>query len=229
MIVRAITVLTAVLFLAGAGTVGQTKDAQVVSDRQLSSYLLNAAKQQVKLERKYVDKKCPSARKAIVYYRGRTWESQRELRIALTPTTYPERKPGRCAYLRWRAKKWVTEARNARKQLEQFWNGSPYQIAKHIVYSIFPKETAAAALSVVDCETGGTYDESAYNGSTGVSGYFQIHPGNRGRVFHWRGKTLILDSSRLFDPWYNTTVAAFMSSGGKNWREWHCQPFRGVG
>jgi len=144
------------------------------------------------------------------------------------PTLYPERRANACAYKRWVAKRWQTRARNHYDQLQRLL-ANPYMLARVIVYSIFPRSTAAAALSVVGCETGETYDESAHNSSTDVRGYFQVDSGNHGRVFHWNNQTLVLNSDRLYDPWYNTKVAVFMTKGGVYWNEWHCQPFVGTG
>lgn len=171
---------------------------------------------------------CKSAEKAIKFYRARTWEHEYMLGETKSPTFYPERKKGACAYKKFVARKWVGNAKRNRKALDRLMQ-SNYGYARYIVYSTFPRSTAAAALSVVDCETGGTFDRWAHNSTTDVRGYFQVDSGNGGRVFHYRGETLTLDSSRLYDPWYNTRVALFMTSGGVNWGEWHCQPFVGIG
>jgi hypothetical protein len=105
---------------------------------------------------------------------------------------------------------------------------SSYSRAKQIVYSIFPKETAAAAMRVVACETGNTFSPWAYN-SSGASGYFQILTGNHGRVFNYAGQYFRLvvwnqGKNQLFNPWYNTKAAFYMSRGGYDWHEWSCQP-----
>ena len=105
---------------------------------------------------------------------------------------------------------------------------SAYEKAKRIVYAVFPQATEAAALRVVGCETGYTYYERSYN-SSGASGYFQILTGNHGRVFKYAGKKFRLNvwnqgRNRLFDSWYNTRAAYFMSAGGYDWHEWTCQP-----
>ena len=107
-----------------------------------------------------------------------------------------------------------------------------YGQAKRIIYSVFPRATAAAALRVVGCETGYTYSAYSYN-SSGASGYFQILTGNHGRTFSYRGKWFKLNvwrdpvhriGNKLFNAWYNATAAYYMSRGGYDWHEWVCQP-----
>lgn len=194
------------------------------------TYLRKAAGEQKELEVRYAEAKktCNPSRRAIVFYRSKTWEHQYFLGNELFPTLYPERKKGQCGYKKFVAEKWQARAYRHRIELERF-KRTNYGMARFIVYSTFPPSTAPAALSVVGCETGNTYDEWAHNTTTDVRGYFQVDSGNGGRVFYWRGKKLVLDSSRLYDPWYNTLVAVFMTSGGVDWREWHCQPFIGIG
>lgn len=99
-----------------------------------------------------------------------------------------------------------------------------YEKARRIINAVFPDATQAAALRVVGCETGGTYDEWASN-IEGASGWFQVLQGNAGRVLYYRGRTLVIPSgARLFLPWTNTRVALFLSHGGTDWREWQCKP-----
>jgi hypothetical protein len=100
---------------------------------------------------------------------------------------------------------------------------SQYEKAKRIVYTVFPRATAPAALRIVGCETGYTYSERSYN-SSGATGYFQILTGNHGRYFTYAGKGFRLNAKRLLDPWYNTRAAYFMSAGGYDWHEWSCRP-----
>jgi hypothetical protein len=110
-------------------------------------------------------------------------------------------------------------------------SASSYQRAKKIVYSIFPSDTEAAALRVVGCETGGTYNEWSYN-SSGASGYFQILQGNAGRRLYdaptWDSRSklgiVIPSGHALFLPWTNTKVAYYLSKGGHDWHEWTCRP-----
>lgn len=117
-----------------------------------------------------------------------------------------------------------------------------YQQAKRIVYATFPDDTQDAALRVVACETGNTFQPWSYN-SSGASGYFQVLTGNAGRVLYYKwpngryeqlkirgwekikkhGKTIAV-VNRLFNPWYNAKVALFLSSGGHDWGEWSCKP-----
>jgi hypothetical protein len=88
---------------------------------------------------------------------------------------------------------------------------SAYSRARHIVYSVFPRATAPAALRVVRCETGGTFSPWAHNRS-GASGLFQIMP------FH------VASPRRLFEPWFNARVALRLSHGGRDWSPWVCRP-----
>jgi Lysozyme like domain len=105
---------------------------------------------------------------------------------------------------------------------------SNYERAKRIIYATFPRDTEAAALRVVGCETGDTYSPSSYN-SSGASGYFQILTGNHGRTFSYQGRRFRLNvwtggRNQLFNPWYNAKAAYYMSSGGHDWDEWTCKP-----
>jgi hypothetical protein len=117
-----------------------------------------------------------------------------------------------------------------------------YQQAKRIVYATFPADTEAAALRVVGCETGYTYQPWSYNRS-GASGLFQVLTGNAGRVLTYRWPNgryerltirgwervkkhgrVVGSVNRLLEPWYNAKVALFLSKGGHDFHEWSCQP-----
>jgi hypothetical protein len=96
-----------------------------------------------------------------------------------------------------------------------------YRVARYIVYATFPDSTQHRALGVVGCETGGIYNKGATNRSSGTRGYFQVHPGNDDRVIKWVGHgSITIDKDRLYDPWYNSKVALYMSKGGTDWHEW---------
>lgn len=71
---------------------------------------------------------------------------------------------------------------------------------------------APAAIRVVACETGGTFNARAV-GRAGERGLFQIHPVH----FSWA------QPARLFDPVWNSRVAYRLSRGGTNWRPWSCR------
>lgn len=95
-----------------------------------------------------------------------------------------------------------------------------YQQAKKIIYATFPKSTENSALRIAGCETGHTYSQWA-TGKAGEKGYFQIHPSNNRRSLYWKGNFVgRIMFSRLYNPWYNSKVALYMSEGGKDWHEW---------
>lgn len=99
-----------------------------------------------------------------------------------------------------------------------------YATAKKIIYSVFPASKAAYAMRIAGCETGMTYSRWA-TGSAGERGYFQIHPGNAGRALYdpRTGKRVgSIEFKKLYQPWYNTWVAYYMSNGGTRWSEWTC-------
>jgi hypothetical protein len=99
-----------------------------------------------------------------------------------------------------------------------------YSRARHVVYSVFPRTTAPAALRVLGCETGHRYNANAYNSRSGATGYFQVLQGNAGRVLFLRGYgTLRIVGHLLWNPWYNARVALFLSRGGRDWHEWSCR------
>lgn len=215
------------LMAASATNSKPPQDGPKLANKELVSQFFQAARQQEQLEAKFVQG-CPSARKAIIFYRSRTWEHQDMQGKTRHPTYYPERKRQACQYKKFVAKKWSKRSRVERKQLERLMS-SNYGFAKVVVNATFPVTTRKAALSVVGCETGSTYSRYAHNSTTDVRGLFQIDSGNGGRIFYYNRERLVLNSSRLYDPWYNAKVALFMTNGGKDWDEWHCQPFVGIG
>jgi hypothetical protein len=88
-----------------------------------------------------------------------------------------------------------------------------YTRARHVIYTVFPPATAPAALRVVRCETGGTFNPRARNRS-GASGLFQV-------IARWHPW---VNARRLFDPDYNAKVALRISHGGTTWDAWECRP-----
>ncbi len=101
-----------------------------------------------------------------------------------------------------------------------------YEQARRIVYAVFPDSTQDRALSVVGCETGGTYKAWAKNPRSGALGWFQFVPGNHGRLISWGRWSLRVDYFRMWQPWYATRAALILSAGGTNWGEWsaECRP-----
>ena len=68
------------------------------------------------------------------------------------------------------------------------------------------------ALSIVRCETGGTFSQYVV-GSAGEVSWWQFHPIH----FGW------LDEARaVADPRYATSIAYRMSRGGSDWSPWTC-------
>jgi hypothetical protein len=100
---------------------------------------------------------------------------------------------------------------------------SNYAKAKKIIYAVFPNSTEAGALKVAGCETGYTYSPHS-TGSAGERGYFQIHPSNASRALYdpkTKKSAGKIQFNKLYQPWYNTWVAYYMSNNG-NWGEWTC-------
>ena len=100
--------------------------------------------------------------------------------------------------------------------------------AQRVVYTIFPRGTRRSAMLVVKCETGHTFDRWATNRSSRTASLFQVHPGNHGTRWTWKGHgTFTIDSNRLYNAWYNAQAALYMSEGGENWGQWDpvCHPF----
>jgi hypothetical protein len=87
----------------------------------------------------------------------------------------------------------------------------PHFGVKGIICSIFGSH-CNEALSVVACETGGTFNPNIVNPSSGAAGLWQLMP------FHWVGKF------SPFDPWVSTQYAYGLSNGGTNWGPWVCKP-----
>lgn len=160
---------------------------------------------------------CSSARKAIRFYRSMTWQYQDKLRVERSPTYYPERKKHACDYKRSVVVRWRKRAYKYREYAEAIFS-SPYMLAKHIVYSIFPSHAAPTALRIVGCETGGTYSKWAHNSLTDVRGYFQIQNEWIGETLYYNGRSITVQNN-LYDPWYNTLVALYLSHGDNF--DWH--------
>jgi hypothetical protein len=89
-----------------------------------------------------------------------------------------------------------------------------YTRARHVIYTVFPPATAPAALRVVRCETGDTFNPWARNRSSGAAGYFQV-------IARWHPW---VNLRRLFEPFYNARVAYRISHGGRGWSAWECKP-----
>ena len=97
--------------------------------------------------------------------------------------------------------------------------------AQRVIYVIFPNRTQQAAMRVAYCESR-TY-RWATNPSSHTAGLFQVHPGNNGTTWSWRGHgSHTIDKHRLYNSWYNARTALYMSNGGSNWEQWDgvCQP-----
>lgn len=93
-------------------------------------------------------------------------------------------------------------------------------IVAQAVRIYFPASKRDIMLKVAGCETGQTWYPLAYN-SSGASGEFQIMRSHNGSTFTYDGISITVDSTRLFDPYYNTLVAYVMSQGGQNLDPWY--------
>jgi hypothetical protein len=66
--------------------------------------------------KKVVYAKCKSARKAIKFYRQRTWETEDVLNLSNSKTHYPERWATNCTYVRFALNRWVDRSAKLWKQ-----------------------------------------------------------------------------------------------------------------
>ena len=73
------------------------------------------------------------------------------------------------------------------------------------------------ALRIIACESVG--DPDAYNGSTGVSGLFQMHP-----IWHNQLPALGYTGVSPFDPHANAALAAWLWRETGGWSHWACRP-----
>jgi hypothetical protein len=73
------------------------------------------------------------------------------------------------------------------------------------------------ALHVIACESVG--DPDAYNGITGVSGLFQMHP-----IWHGQLGDLGFHGVSVFDPHANAALAAHIWRTQDGWGAWACDP-----
>lgn len=220
---RGIAVLTALatvlVLTVGAG---QTREPQesTSTDLQLVQKFKTLSMRGMAFKDAITKRPCPSARKAIVYYRGKTWEYERLLFEApRSKTNYPERTKGRCSYKRYVVEVWRGRTEVRRQHYEAI-RSDPFIWHQHVIRTVFPEATEHRAIGVAYCETGGTFNTYAVNRTSGTSGLFQIHPGNRGRVLYWHGHGSMVIDGNLFDPWNNARIALYMSKGGYDWHEW---------
>ena len=73
------------------------------------------------------------------------------------------------------------------------------------------------ALHIIACESVG--DPDAYNGATGVSGLFQMHP-----MWHGQLDDLGYSGVSAFDPHANAALAAWLWRTQGGWGAWACRP-----
>ena len=73
------------------------------------------------------------------------------------------------------------------------------------------------ALHIIACESVG--DPDAYNGATGVSGLFQMHP-----LWHGQLDDLGFSGVSVFDPHANAALAAWLWRDTGGWSHWACDP-----
>jgi hypothetical protein len=146
---------------------------------------------------------CTSARKAIVFYRKATWNTQDELKIAHSVTRYPETWAKGCAYLNWIAKSWRRNAHSLNKYLERL------SIPTVAICHVFGKY-CTQALAVSGCESG--HSIHAHNGQ--YLGLFQM--GSSERRLYGHGDTALEQSYAAF---------RYFVASGRDWSPWSCQPW----
>jgi len=150
---------------------------------------------------KQMPHQCNDARKAITYYRGKTWEAQDELHQSRFPTLYPERTPGRCAYIQYAASRWHGNSRHANGRL--FYLQTTPKAAICYVFGSY----CSQALAVSWCES--RYHITANNGQ--YLGLFQMGEYARSRYGH--GNDALTQSFAAHEY--------FLDAG---WGPWSCKP-----
>lgn len=147
---------------------------------------------------------CTSVKKALVFYRARTWKYQDELQIPRHKTTYPERWSRSCNYLRYSMGNWVSKSIEYRLILQSL--NDPISA----IYFVFGRY-GNAAVKVAYCESGGTYSTTARNGQ--YLGMFQMSAWARRKYGHGN---MALQQARAA---YRYFVAS-----GRDWSPWQCRP-----
>lgn len=97
---------------------------------------------------------------------------------------------------------------------------APRPILEALVARYFPAWAVPAAVRVVGCETGYTYNPWSKNTSSGASGYFQHMPkywSARSSSAGWAGYS-------IFHPEANVAVAAWLWGQTGTWAHWSCKP-----
>lgn len=93
-------------------------------------------------------------------------------------------------------------------------------LARHLVEKYFPAWAVEAAMRVVGCETGWTFDPRSWNTRSGASGLFQHMP----RYWPARSSAAGWAGADIFDAEANVAVAAWLWGQTETWRHWSCKP-----
>lgn len=93
-------------------------------------------------------------------------------------------------------------------------------LVRQLVARYFPSWAVEAAVRVVGCETGYTWNPKAWNSRSGASGLFQHIP----RYWAARSAAAGWPGADIFDPEANVAVAAWLWSQTSTWRHWSCKP-----
>ena len=117
---------------------------------------------------------CPSLRKAIRFYRAKTWERQDLVGDSRSPTYYPERKRYRCAYKRHVLTSWKGQAFAYRKIVAKFLAIPVGEAALRAYINDDCLE------EIIDRESAGTWSPTVRNYRTGIAyGLPQAVPGKK--------------------------------------------------
>lgn len=147
---------------------------------------------------------CPSVKKALIFYRAKTWALQDELEIARFKTSYPERWSTSCTYIRYHMGIWVSKSIDHAAILK----GLDDPISA--IYHVF-KNYGIEALAVASCESGGTFSTRAHNGQ--YLGMFQM--GDYARQLYGHGDTALQQAR---------AAHRYFVASGKDWSPWSCKP-----
>jgi hypothetical protein len=146
---------------------------------------------------------CNDVRKGVEFYRSTTWEAQNELKQAHYPTSYPERRQGRCAYLGYVSHLWYARASSRTKLLHTFEIDSRRAIC--YVFGAY----CSQAISVAWCES--RWSPRATNGQ--YLGLFQMGSYARALFGH---STHALGQAFAAHEYFVYT--------GRDWSPWSCKP-----
>lgn len=204
-VISALTVLAAVMVVAGAG---QTKETpQEIAAPSSKSLVVRFEKAVEKIQT--VQKKvfCKGTKPYINLKRNRTWHWQDAMGVPQTRTSYADRRTKCSPYLKWIAKLWAQRADEAFRNFATI-SSDPAQAICHVFGNY-----CSEALTVARCESGPHLSIRATNGQ--YLGLFQM--GDYARQKYGHSNDALGQARSAYE---------YFADSGYDWSPWSCKPYR---